>query len=233
MLNSLKLQWLVTLKEETNMINGSVEFIAELENNLVEIDQDILDLEKGIEKLELKIDKKNEFKIDTIKKNKTIQSEISMLKKALNSANKKREEIVQSNAERTYKDVKEIISRFKDEQRTTTNDKNLLIVQKIEEIRSLHSEILARDKEVEQELQQFIEQVKVHLDKEPQKDLMLYGESITQYEQLQYSNRISFSEGTTFVNDVKEMKLGIQGGLYNPIQLQEKALDELKERLAR
>lgn len=233
MLNSLTLQWLVTLKEETNMINGSVEFIAELENNLVEIDQDILDLEKGIEKLELKIDTKNEFKIDTIKKNKTIQSEITMLKKALNSANKKREEIVQSNAERTYKDVKEIISRFKDEQRNTTNDKNLLIVQKIEEIRSLHSEILAKDKEVEQEIQQFIEQVKVHLDKEPQKDLILYGESITQYEQLQHSNRISFLEGTTFVNDVKEIHLGIQGGLYNPIQLRESALDELKERLAR
>lgn len=233
MLNSLTTQWLVTLKEETNMINGSVEFIAELENNLVEIDQDILDLEKGIEKLELKIDTKNEFKIDTIKKNKTIQSEITMLKKALNGANKKREEIVQSNAERTYKDVKEIVSRFKDEQRNTTNDKNLLIVQKIEEIRSLHSEILAKDKEVEQEIQQFIEQVKVHLDKEPQKDLILYGESITQYEHLQYSNRISFSEGTTFVNDVKEMHLGIKGGLYNPIQLRETALDELKERLAR
>lgn len=215
------------------MINGSVEFIAELENNLVEIDQDILDLEKGIEKLELKIDTKNEFKIDTIKKNKTIQSEITMLKKALNSANKKREEIVQSNAERTYKDVKEIVSRFKDEQRNTTNDKNLQIVQKIEEIRLLHSEILAKDKEVEQEIQQFIEQVKVHLDKEPQKDLMLYGESITQYEHLQYSNRISFSEGTTFVNDVKEMHLGIQGGLYKPIQLRETALDELKERLVK
>lgn len=215
------------------MINGSVEFIAELENNLVEIDQDILGLEKGIEKLELKIDTKNEFKIDTIKKNKTIQSEITMLKKALNSANTKREEIVQSNAERTYKDVKDLLQRFKDEQRNTTNDKNLLIVQKIEEIRSLHSEILARDKEVEQEIQQFIEQVKVHLDKEPQKDLMLYGESITQYEQLQHSNRISFLEGTTFVNEVKEMHLGIQGGLYNPIQLRESALDELKERLTR
>ncbi|MGY0400683.1 hypothetical protein [Carnobacterium jeotgali] len=215
------------------MINGSVEFIAELENNLVEIDQDILDLEKGIEKLELKIDTKNEFKIDTIKKNKTIQSEINMLKKALNSANKKREEIVQSNAERTYKDVKEIISRFKDEQRNTTNDKNLQIVQKIEEIRSLHSEINTMDKEVEQEIQQFIEQVKVHLDKEPQKDLILYGESITQYEQLQHNNRISFLEGTTFVNDVKEMHLGIQGGLYKPIQLKEKALDELKERLVK
>lgn len=59
----------------------------------------------------------------------------------------------------------------------------------------------------------------------------MYGESITQYEHLQYSNRISFSEGTTFVNDVKEMKLGIQGGLYKPIQLQEKTLDKLKEQL--
>lgn len=233
MLNSLTTQWLVTLKEETNMINGSVEFIAELENNLVEIDQDILDLEKGIEKLELKIDTKNEFKIDTIKKNKTIQSEINMLKKALNSANTKREEIVQSNAERTYKDVKDLLQRFKNEQRDTTNDKNLLIVQKIEEIRSLHSEINVMDKEVEQEIQQFIEQVKVHLDKEPQKDLMLYGESITQYEQLQHSNRISFLEGTTFVNDVKEIHLGIQGGLYKPIQLRETALDELKERLVK
>lgn len=233
MLNSLTTQWLVTLKEETNMINGSVEFIAELENNLIEIDQDILDLEKGIKKLELKIDKKNEFKIDTIKKNKTIQSEINMLKKALNSANKKREEIVQSNAERTYKDVKDLLQRFKDEQRNTTNDKNLQIVQKIEEIRSLHSEINTMDKEVEQEIQQFIEQVKVHLDKEPQKDLILYGESITQYEQLQHSNRILFLEGTTFVNDVKEMHLGIQGGLYKPIQLRETALDELKERLVK
>lgn len=42
MLNSLTLPWLVTSREVTNMINGSVEFIAELENNLVEIDQDIL-----------------------------------------------------------------------------------------------------------------------------------------------------------------------------------------------
>lgn len=211
------------------MIKGSTEYITSLKNNLTSIENDILELEQSIEKLELKIDTKNEFKIDTIKKNKTIQSEISMLKTALNRAYKKRDEIVKDNADNTYKDVKALIGTFKSEQLNSANDKNLSIIQKVEEIRQLHDEIKIMDKEVHTEIQQFIEEVGDFLDPEPKDNLVLFGEAQEQKGYLKYTNGYSVVGNTTFVNEINERVLGIERGLYNPLSMQQDKINEIKE----
>ena len=214
------------------MIKGAKEYITGLQNTLTDIEKDIENLKDGIGKLELKIDTENEFKIDTIKKNKVIQSEINMLKTALNGAYKKRDELVANNATTAYKDVKALINTFKQEQRTTTNKKNLLIIEKVEEIRGLREDIKQKDKEVHDEIQQFIKEVENYLDPEPKNELVIFGEATKQSEFLKHRNGLTaVNGGTTFVNEVREYVLGIEKGLYDPLHFQQTALDELKDSL--
>lgn len=213
------------------MIKGAKEYITGLQNTLTDIEKDIENLKDGIGKLELKIDTENEFKIDTIKKNKVIQSEISMLKTALNRAYKKRDEIAKDSAKTTYEDVKALIGTFKSEQLNSANDKNLSIIQKVEEIRQLHDEIKKMDKEVHTEIQQFIEEVADFLDPEPKDNLVLFGQPTEQQEYLKHKNGFSVVGTTTFVNEVSEYALGIERGLYDPLHFQQTALEELKATL--
>lgn len=211
------------------MIKGSDKFIESLQGELTEIEADILSLEKNIAELEKDIDHENEFKIDVIKKNRAIQSDINMLKTALNKANSKREQIIKDNAKQSYKAVSDFLTAYKEVAKNTTNDKALKIITKVEEIRALDEEIKAVDKEVQAEILAFVEQVKEFLDPEPRNELMLWGQSQTQYDYLKHLNQLSPTKEATFVNHVAPEKLGVKG-IYKPEiygYTQEK-LDKLK-----
>lgn len=211
------------------MIKGSSELIKSLQSNLTEIDKDIEQLNKNIDELTNKIDKKNEFKIETIKKNKAIQSEVNMLKTALNGALKKREQLMQDNAGTAYKDVNELLRAYKVECKTSTNDKNIAIIDKLEEIKQLSNDIQEMDQVAFKEIQQFIEQVKPYLDKEPKQELILYGGATTQYDYLTHSNSATGSGQTTFVNKVSEYSLNTKNDLYGYDNGVKVKLKELKE----
>lgn len=214
------------------MIKGSEKFIETLQSELTEIEADILSLEKNIAELEKDIDHENEFKIDVIKKNKAIQSDINMLKTALNKANNKREQIIKDNAKKSYKSVTDFLTAYKEVAKNTSNDKVLKIITKVGEIRALDAEIKATDKEVQAEILAFIEQVKEYLDPEPRNELVLWGQSQAQYDYLKHVHQLSQTKETTFVNHVSPDSLGVKG-IYKPDSYgytQEK-LDELKASL--
>ena len=213
------------------MINGSKEYVAAAQKKFEGIQTDIAELEKSIEGLESKIDTENEFKIDTIKKNKAIQSEINMYKTALDKAYKKRDEIRRENGKTAYKEVSALINAFRREQRPSANEKNLAIIQKVEEIRKLREEIQEQDKAIQQEISAFIDQAQPFLDTEPKTELILYGQPTKQYDHLHHSNGFSSLTGPTFVNEVTEYHLGIKGGLYEVSASVQSQLDQLKESL--
>lgn len=213
------------------MINGGKQFIDDMSKKFDGIQSDILELEKGIADLESKIDTENEFKIETLKKNKAIQSEINMLKTALGKAYKKRDEIRKENAKTAYNDTIKLINAFKREQRNSTNEKNLSIIQKLEEIRMLRAEIIEQDKAVHSEITAFVNQAQEYLDPEPQANLILFGQPTKQYDHLLHTNDLSGINGTTFVNEVKEYDLGINGGLYESGQTTLSRIAAAKERL--
>jgi len=212
------------------MITGAKEYIETAEKKFEGIQGDIAELEKGIAALESKIDTENEFKIATIKKNKTIQSEINMLKTALANAYKKHDEIRRDNGKTAYSEVTALINAFKREQRNSTNKKNLAIIQKMEEIRTLRAEIIEQDKAIQGEINAFINQAQPFLDPEPKPELILYGQPVKQYEHLLHANEINGINGTTFVNEVKEYDLGITGGLYEVNQTNQSRLAAAKAR---
>ena len=214
------------------MIVGAKEFISAAQKKFEGIQADIAELEKSIQELEAKIDTENEFKIDTIKKNKAIQSEINMYKTALDKACKKRDEIRKENGKTAYKEVSALINAFRREQRPSTNEKNLAIIEKVEEIRKLREEIQEQDKAIQQEIGDFIDQAQLFLDPEPKTELILFGDATKQYDHLKHTHSQSFlNGGTTFVNEVKEYDLGIKGGLYEVSASVQGRMDELKESL--
>lgn len=214
------------------MIKGAKEFVADSRKKFESIQTDIAELEKNIEDLESKIDTKNEFKIDTIKKNKAIQGEINMYKSALDKAYKKRDEIRRENGKTAYSNATALINAFKREQRPTTNEKNLAIIQKVEEIRQLRAEIQDQDKAIQREISSFVEDIQEFLDPEPRAELILYGEKTKQYDYLQHANSLAFINGsTTFVNEVKEYDLGVKGGLYEVSMSEQSKLSSLKDSL--
>ena len=215
------------------MIKGAKEYIAAAQKKFEGIQADIAELEKNIAGLESKIDTENEFKIDTIKKNKAIQSEINMYKSALDKACKKRDEIRRENGKTAYREVTAIINEFKREQRPTANKKNLAIIQKVEEIRQLRAEIQEQDRTIQKEISDFIDQAQQFLDPEPKPELILYGQPTKQYDHLHHSNNFSSLTGPTFLNEVTEYSLGIKGGLYEVTPSVQGKLDELKENLAK
>lgn len=211
------------------MIKGSEKFIETLQGELTEIEADILSLEKNIAELEKDIDHENEFKIEVIKKNRAIQSDINMLKTALSKAKNKREQIIKDNAKKSYKAVNDFLTAYKVAAKNTTNDKVLKIITKVEEIRALDEEIKAVDKEVQAEILAFVEQVKGFLDPEPRNELVLWGQSQTQYDYLKHLHQLSQTKIATFVNHVESETLGVKG-IYKPESYgntQEK-LDKLK-----
>ena len=213
------------------MIAGAKKYIETTRKKFDSIQNDIAELEKSIAALESKIDTENEFKIETIKKNKTIQSEINMLKTALERAYKKHDEIRRDNGKTAYSEVTALINAFKREQRPASNEKNLSIIQKLEEIRTLRAEIIEQDKAIQSEINNFINQAQPFLDQEPKPELILYGQPVKQYEHLLHVNEMSGINGTTFVNEVKEYTLGIQGGLYETSQTTLSRIAEAKESL--
>ena len=212
------------------MIVGAKEFISAAQKKFEGIQADIAELEKSIQELEAKIDTENEFKIDTIKKNKAIQSEINMYKTALDKACKKRDEIRKENGKTAYKEVSALINAFRREQRPSTNEKNLAIIEKVEEIRKLREEIQEQDKAIQQEIADFIDQAQLFLDPEPKTELILFGDPTKQYDYLKHTHSKSFlNGGTTFVNEVKEHDLGIKGGLFEVSPSVKSKVNELKE----
>lgn len=149
-------------------IKGAEQLVKELHAPLESINADIAELEKKRDELEAQLDKsENRFKLDVVKKNKSIQSELDLINRILNEAKVERERIIKDSMDKAYEKAEKIIREYKKEIYHSKKAENAAMIKKIYEIREIFKGLVEEEERVSEEISQFINDISTFIEDEP------------------------------------------------------------------
>lgn len=168
------------------MIKGADELIKKVSKPVADITNNIAELEAEKERLTDSLDNSdNQFSMDVVKKNKAIEADIHLINNTIDKAKKRKEEMIRSNADEVYSEAKQTLSSFRKDVNEKHKTDNQLIIDAIDEVRSIYKEFKEKDKEYSLEAVDFIEAISPYLD--PRKK-EAFGAIGTQKRQLELMN---------------------------------------------
>lgn len=185
------------------------EVLEAISKPVIKINSEIEALEKEKVGIKAKLEKnKDSFSMDVIKNNRSLESDLSMIERAIVKANKHKQSLINDKGEANYLLVKQAINKVKATEKLAKQKENDLIDKKINEIRELVKEIKAYDKEVIGGLNELVREVKPYMSNEK---IARFGALETYSNELENSVQASSYTPTTVVNLVKEYDYQIKG----------------------
>lgn len=142
--------------------------VSELSAKMDYLDKAIERLEDEKQALKDKLDTgSNQFDMDVVKKNKSIQQEINLTQQTIEDAKSARQKAIEGSASDTFNQAQKIIQEYRNEKKAEHKADNLAIVEHIEAIREKVKLIEEKDSEYTKEVDAFVTAVRPFLDKEP------------------------------------------------------------------
>lgn len=191
-------------------IEGAKAFIEKLSEPVKEIENDIKELEQELDRLKSSLDtSENQFKMETVKKNNAIQNDIQLTQDVLNKAQQRRQELVNGKATETYKRTQSLINAHKKAMREQHVQENQEIIQAIDKVRELYTQMKEQDTAYRNELLQFVDDVAPYLDANDRPELGAYGNQESALTQSLYNQNPSTR--LTVLETVNEKAFDISG----------------------
>lgn len=190
------------------------EIIDTIKADLKKIDDQIKQLESENAKLDDQLGKlEDDFSIEAVNKQKDLLGQKNVYERALKKAEKHRLTLIEERTDKTIDDSLQVVKQMKTDAQKQVDKRSEKISKKVEEVRSLFTEITDIDKNAKIEIEKFARDLKPYVSDKPREDITLYGDPQPVIEKLSSQTR-NFSDTTNFLvvtRAYQESKDGIDG----------------------
>lgn len=142
--------------------------VSELSAKMDYLDKAIERLEDEKQALQDKLDTgSNQFDMDVVKKNKSIQQEINLTQQTIEDAKAEREKAIEGSAADTFNQAQKIIQEYRNEKKAEHEADKEEIFDLVKAIQDKVEYIEKQDSQYQKELREFVSAIRPFLDEEP------------------------------------------------------------------